>query len=143
MKIDLEFVELHSPLFITHGISGTNFGEKLHIDPKKNLKGALDFLYYDTDLKHTIVGYKGKVSLIENVASMTLIDPMQVGIKTVLPIVTRTATIPVQLKEPIKAQASGPGLGIKFNAQVETPIDKVQGKPGRKAKYQGEESQGE
>ena len=73
MKIDLEFVELHSPLFI----NGTNFGLKLYADPKK-AKAPIT-LWYDTDLRHTVVVFKDKVALIENTASMTLANPTQIG----------------------------------------------------------------
>lgn len=140
MKIDLEFAHLHGPLFITHDNGGTNFGEKIYIDQRKNLKGKLDALYYDTDLRHTVVVYKGKVSMIENVSSATLVDPSQIGVKIpkveVPAYIARVSPPPA----PVKAQVGGPE---KFQAQVSTPHDKVQGKPGRKAKYQGEESQGE
>ena len=142
MKIDLEFAELHSPLFITHDNGGTNFGEKLYIDPKRNLKGALDALYYDTDLRHTVVMYRGKVALIENIASMTLKDPDKVGLAPVVrPVLTPVRPTPF-IPQPGKAQVGGPGE-VRLSAQVSTPIDKVQGKPGRKAKFQGEETQGE
>lgn len=135
MRIDLEFVELHSALFIL----GTNFGEKLHIDPKKN-KSPLTALYYDTDgtgqytkLESVVVEYKGSITVLDSVASRTI-----KGVK---------APEVIQVYHPqvagvvVKAQIGGPK--DVFTAQVSTPLDKVQGKPGRKPKYQGQESQGE
>lgn len=126
MKIDLEFVELHSNLFV----DGMNFGLKLYADPKKN-KAPIK-IWYDTDLRHTAVLYKDKISLIESTASMTLKDPNQIGYNSEDLEVRHTVVNagPVIIPTIIKAQVS-------------TPQDKVQGKPGRKAKYQGEESQGE
>lgn len=135
MKLDLEFVELHSPLFL----ADTNFGMKLYADPKKSQKGMIK-MWYDTELEHTVIVYKHHVAIIESTASKTLSDPNQIGVKVeaVLPKIVPLVMPATQ----IKAQVSGPGIGLK-TAQVSTPMDKVQGKPGRKAKYQGEESQGE
>jgi len=49
---------------------------------------------------------------------------------------------------PIKAQIGGPAdvlqqVDTRLSAQVEMPHQKVQGKPGRKPKFQGEADQGE
>jgi hypothetical protein len=142
MKLDLEFVELHSPLFL----ADTNFGMKLYADAKKSQKGLIK-MWYDTELEHTVIVYKHHVAIIESTASKTLADPSQIGVTVQL--VPQEGTIrgvkivPLVPTQPVKAQVSGPGLGLKQSAQVSTPMDKVQGKPGRKAKYQGEESQGE
>lgn len=137
MKLDLEFVELHSPLFI----DGMNFGLKLYSDPKRS-KAPIT-MWYDTDLRHTIVLFKEKVSLIENTASMTLAKPEQIGLK-VTPNIVIDHGIPMEpRKGGVVAQVSGPGMGLKMNAQVETPMDKVQGGIKKRPKYQGEESQGE
>lgn len=138
MRIDLEFVELHTPLFL----DGINFGLKLYSNSKKN-KAPIT-MWYDTELKHTVVVCKDKVALIETTASMTLFNPKQIGLaiasahkEVVNQTWAQTSTAAV------RAQVSGPGIGLKQTAQVSTPLDKVQGTPGRKAKYQGEESQGE
>jgi len=137
MKLDLEFVELHAPLFI----NGTNFGLKLYADPKKN-KGPVT-LWYDTDLRHTFVIFKDKVAMIENTASMTLSNPEQVGLAlSSHPVLNQLAAQPLP-NTTVKAQVSGPGVGMHHTAQVSTPMDKVQGGKKKIAKYQGEESQGE
>lgn len=131
MKIDLEFVELHSPLFL----GGVNFGLKLY----PNSKGGLE-MWYDTDLEHTIVVYKGKVAMLETTASMTLKDPKQLGLDIAPPAKPGLATLKdVFPQAAVKAQVTGPERTIR-TAQVSTPHDNVQGKPGRKAKFQGEES---
>jgi hypothetical protein len=122
----VKLVQLHEPLFL----AGVNFGNKLQ--PRSG-KGLLE-LSHDTESDHVLVDFNGERAHIKNWASF---NEDRVTLSPVKP-VERIRAIPA-----INAQASGPGQGLKFNAQVETPIDKVQGKPGRKAKYQGEESQGE
>lgn len=134
LKTNLEFAALHGPVFISHDNGGTNFGEKLYYD-KRN-KGQFDEFYLEEREGYSdriVVKYKGKTSYIQNWQNVVLLE------NTVKPVLVATVVHTPQ----VRAQASGPGMGLKFSAQVETPIDKVQGKPGRKAKYQGEESQGE
>lgn len=132
MRIDLEFVELHAPLFV----DGINYGLKLYSDPKK-AKSPIE-MYYDTELKHTVIICKAKVALIENSASMTLSNPKQIGVDismTPAPLMARPTIVrPTE----IKAQVSGPER-VLHNAQVESPISHPPRKPGRPAKYQGEE----
>jgi hypothetical protein len=136
MKIDLEFVELYQPLFL----DGQNFGNKLYFDHKKN-KGAFDLLCYDTELRHLIIIFRGKVALIETVASMTLKDPTQLGLdvkpKQTFEVINQRA---VQVQPPIKAQVSGPE---RAQAQVSTPFSEPPKAPRRPPRFQGEESQGE
>lgn len=128
MRIDLEFVELHAPLFI----AGINFGLKLYADPRKNKAPIV--IYYDTEgtgkwtkEEHVVVEYQEKVTIIPTFASMTVKSaPKLVKVPE-----------PLKPQPAIKAQIGGPE---KFSAQISTPMDQVQGKPGRKAKYQGEES---
>jgi hypothetical protein len=122
----VKLVQLHEPLFL----AGVNFGNKLQ--PRSG-KGHLELTHDDVS-DHVIVNFNGQIAHIKNWASFNEETP-ELETTEVVPIARSAAAV--------KAQASGPGLGLKFQAQVETPIDKVQGKPGRKAKYQGEESQGE
>ena len=124
----VKLVQLHEPLFL----AGVNFGNKLI--PRSG-KGHLE-LSHDTESDHILVEFNGERAHIKNWASFN--EDLKMELVEVPKVASITRNQPV-----VKAQASGPGLGLKFNAQVETPIDKVQGKPGRKAKYQGEESQGE
>lgn len=125
MITKVKLVQLHEPLFL----AGVNFGIKLQ--PRSG-KGELE-LSYNSDSDHVIVDFKGERAHIKNWASFNEDNGIKEE-KIHVPFVTSPA---------VKAQASGPGQGLKMNAQVETPLDKVQGKPGRKPKYQGEESQGE
>ena len=137
MRIDLEFVELHSPLFI----DGTNFGLKLYSDPKK-CKAPIE-LWYDTDLRHTIVLYKNKVSLIESTASMTLTKPSQIGIELTPALTKPHAIIPIAAEDRIvRAQATGPEKTIR-TAQVSDPTREAPKTIIRRPKFQGQESQGE
>lgn len=142
MRIDLKFVELHAPLFLAE----TNFGTKLYSD--KPIKGKNLELWYETDLKHTFVVANGEVAMIESTASKTVADISQLKEYVKIKVVnqgtmfSKTDHAAATIKSlPVKAQVSGPGQGI--TAQVSTPMDKVQGKPGKKAKFQGEETQGE
>lgn len=120
----VKLVQLHEPLFL----AGVNFGNKLI---EKTGKGDLK-LTHDSETDHVLVEFKGERSHIKNWASFN----EDTGIKEEQP-------RPIIVHNPsIKAQFSGPEKPV-FTAQVSTPLDKVQGKPGRKARYQGEESQGE
>jgi hypothetical protein len=121
----VKLVQLHEPLFL----AGVNFGNKLQ--PRSG-KGHLE-LSHDSESDHIIVDFNGEIAHIKNWASFNEDNGVEMKFKVI-----DSRDTPV-----VKAQVSGPGQGMKFNAQVETPHDKVQGKPGRKAKYQGEESQGE
>ncbi len=69
MKVDLEFVELHSPLFMSdHKQLGKNFGTK--IDHKKHPGMTL---VYDRVEKELLVSHGGREAIIPltNVVSMT------------------------------------------------------------------------
>ncbi len=131
MKIDIEFAELHSNLFI----DGMNFGLKLYSDSKKS-KAPIK-LYLDSSIApnqtYLVVLYKEKTSLIQTWASATIAQIDKPQVKPVLPPVYSTPPTVI-----VRAQATGPERTIRTTAQVETPHDKVQGRPGRKAKYQGE-----
>lgn len=127
MITKVKLVQLHEPLFL----AGVNFGNKLQ---QRSGKGEL-ILTHDTDSDHILVDFGGERAHIKNWASFNESTAEKVLVKQMHHPETAGASI--------KAQVSGPGQGLKFNAQVETPMDKVQGKPGRRPKYQGEESQGE
>lgn len=123
-KVDL--VQLHEPLFL----AGVNFGNKLI--PQSG-KGQL-ILMHDSESDHIIVNYNGKIAHIKNWASF---NEAGTGVEA------KAELHKDPVMSPQKSQVAGPGIGLKMSAQVETPHDKVQGKPGRKPKYQGEETQGE
>lgn len=135
MRLDLTFVELHTPLFL----ADTNHGLKLHSDPKKNLKGQVE-MYYDTDLRHTVITYKGHVAIVETTASKTLKDPSQIGVELGNPKPT-PPKIDYVIDETITMARNM--ATIALSAQVSTPTSKPPKKPGKPAKFQGEESPGE
>lgn len=141
MKIDFEFVELHTPLFL----NGVNFGTKLYADRRKNSKGPVD-LWYDTVLAKYFVLSSNKLAMLDTVASSTLVNSMQVGVETAPLVRAKDDGVNYEQpkQQPVKAQATGPERTIR-TAQVSTPMDVVQGVPskGKKPRYQGEESQGE
>lgn len=121
----VKLVQLHEPLFL----AGTNHGVKLM---PKSSKGEVQ-LSHDSESDHVIVEYKGEIAHIKNWASFN-IDNGKVDERIHL---THSEVASIS-----KAQVGGPGEVYK-TAQVSTPMDKIQGKPGRKARYQGEETQGE
>ena len=120
----VKLVQLHEPLFL----AGVNFGNKLI--PRSN-KGTLD-LSHDTESDHVLVIFNGERAHIKNWASFNEDTVSKPEPKNITHAQTSEA--------PVKAQVGGPA---RFQAQISTPLDKVQGKPGRKAKFQGEETQGE
>ena len=120
----VKLVQLHEPLFL----AGVNFGIKLQ--PRSG-KGHLE-LSYDDVSDHILVDFNGEIAHIKNWASFNEDTIAKPEPKNITHAQTSEAAV--------KAQVGGPA---RFQAQVETPMDKIQGKPGRKAKYQGEETQGE
>ncbi len=131
MRIELDFADLHGPLFIGHDNGGTNFGNKLYWDARKNKKPLEEF-YLDKvdDVQLLVVKFKGQTSYVQSWNSVTIRQEHKPEV--VVP----------QRERPlgVKAQVGGPN-DVR-TAQVSTPLDKVQGKLGRKAKFQGE-NQGE
>lgn len=107
MKIDLEFAELHNPLFL----AGTNLQMKL--DPAKR-QGLV--LVYDRAEKELLVYYNNKVAIIpsSNVSSMTPVNSAILGAAVAVP-------------APVAAKPVHKG---KINAQVSTPMDHVFGGEG-------------
>lgn len=125
MKIQLALLQLNSTesLFL----AGKNFGSKIKPGDKN-----ISEITYDTETGLVSVLCEGEEALVRGF--------MSINRKTDKPI----KEIPKQ-DAPFagtKAQVTGPERTIR-TAQVETPIQKVQGIPGRKAKFQGQESQGE
>lgn len=130
MRIDLKFIQLKEPLFL----SGVNFGLKL--TPQS--KGGLEMFLTDiTSMKATII-YKGEYCFAE-CSSVTLADPSQVGGPK--PVARNLAVLAPSFPGPVQAQIGGPTS--PFNAQVSDPTSAAPKKPGRPAKFQGQESQGE
>lgn len=125
MKIKCQFMELGKPLFLC----GTNHGDKL----KPGVKGLKEILWDEEKRRAEIISDKGFTYATE--PWVFTYEPMQGNeIKVVNAHHTQTQI------DVAKAQVSDPA-GVL--AQRETPQSKVQGKPGRKPKFQGEEVQGE
>lgn len=72
MKIEVEFAELHNPLFL----NGTNLQMKLDPTRRPNLT-----LIYDRSEKELLVYYFGKLAIVptSNVGSMTISDAKSLG----------------------------------------------------------------
>lgn len=137
MRVDLAFVELHTALFI----DGMNFGLKLYADPKKNKVPIT--MWWDSELKQVCIVYKNTLTLLDTVASKTVLDPKQLGVElNSAPAVKATRTVGATASA-TKAQVAGPGVGLKHSAQVSDPTRQAPKTVVRKAKFQGEESQGE
>lgn len=139
MKLDLNFVQLSNN--DTFFASGTNFGNKLYT--VNGSKGPLT-MWYDTEAEKIFVICKNKVQMVNSWTNAELMTPAQAGIAlSVAPEVTKLTHHhhAIQAGVAAKAQIGGPMSPFERpSAQVETPMDKVQGKPGRKPKFQGEES---
>lgn len=132
MRLDLEFMQLHEPLFL----DGVNFG--LRLEPK-SAKGHLN-LNYDTELQLGLVTFRGKVAIVPNIANATVANPHQLGIQTIEEI--KIAPV-VAINPHVRAQVSGPEKPVQtFPTQVSDPT-KVVRRPGRPPRFQGEETQGE
>lgn len=128
MKIQCQFMNLGEPLFFY----GVDYGKKL---VPNHPKGHLT-IDYDTELEEaTITNTKGQFTKITK-SWIFSYEPLQekVEIKNVHQD-QRQINI-------VKAQVGGPAE-VFNSAQVETPISKVQNRPKRPPKFQGEESQGE
>lgn len=122
MKIDLDLVQL--PNTESLFLSGKNFGSKI-APGQKNITE----LSFDTETGLAKVVCEGQMALIRGFMSVTV---KRQGIEL------KPKPTPEYANVPVKAQVGGPG-DVRRKAQVETPIDKVQGIPGKRAKYQGGE----
>ena len=128
MRIDIKEMVLEAPLFI----SGVNFGTKLPCS-----KGKVEMFCNDPNSNIAVIIYKNDYSFVK-FQSATLMDPSQIGGPK--PQDKKLQVIPSPVHNPVKAQISGPE---KFTAQVSNPISDVPKKPGRPAKFQGQDRQGE
>ena len=127
MKIDLDLVQLNKDesLFL----AGKNFGCKIAPGVKN-----ITEVSYDSETGLVSVVCEGQTAFVKGFMSMTL----------------KRANAPkvVQTHHAMRsgisaiAQVETPHKTV-FSAQVSTPIAKEPKKPGRPAKFQGEESQGE
>lgn len=106
MIIELEFAEVHSPLFIKTGEkTGKNLGQKLSGNHHKGLT-----LAYDREAGELLVTYEGREAIV----------PMQ-NVACMWPAAERPAAKPAE-------EAKAPGKPIE--AQVSTPQSHVHAGPG-------------
>lgn len=119
MRIELNFAELHNPLFL----NGTNLQMKL--DPSKRQEL---FLIYDRVEKELLVYYKSALAIVPttNVSSMTPKDPEIAGpIPEIFATIHRMeGTIQVSQEEETKATMARIGH-MKRTAQVSSPTGHV------------------
>lgn len=124
MRIDLELLQLmHTESLF---FAGKNFGSKIKPGDKN-----ITELYYDTDTGIVTVVCEGQTSLVKGFMSVTCRKEKQPVLEVVKP---HTVVA-------VNAQIGGPNS--PFQAQVSDPTQQAPKKPGRPAKYQGQESQGE
>lgn len=109
MKTEIEWAELHAPLFL----AGTNLGQKL--DPKK--RSGLKMMY-DEDKRHLYVIYNAQMARVPETSVLSMVES-----KTVQ-----------TLKEKIaEGEAALAHVPIHFRAdaaQVSTPMSHVFAGPG-------------
>ena len=101
MKIDIEWAELHSPLFL----NGTNLQMKLDPTKRVGLKMA-----YDEDKGHLFVSYGGKTARLPQSSVLCMVEAevrAPVEAKKTKPLQTLNA----QVETPMSHVHAGPGAG--------------------------------
>lgn len=125
MKIEIEFAELHNPLFL----AGTNLQLKL---PQDQHKSRLK-MQYDREHKELHVFYGGKMAIVpsSNVASMTpktLVNQIEPG-QTPVPMELDRKKLQVEQEKVVpQTQARGATTAKAQHlksAQVQTPMSHV------------------
>lgn len=124
MKIECQFMELLKPLFL----AGTNYGEKLK---EQSGKGTLRILFDEEKNRAEIHDSKGFHTYV-GIAGIFTWEPKQEKKLTIV-----NNSHPMSADVPARAQIGGPK--DVFTAQVSTPHSQAPRKPGRPAKFQGEE----
>src|ERR1700685_888434 len=129
MRIDLVMVKTHEDLFF----GKVNFGNKIYANQKLNRNGTKVEIYYETEgtgkwtkEEKVVIECGNNIAVLDTVAHREFLNPVMAAATRV----TDSLVNSVHPTPVIKAQASGPGAGLKFSAQVETPHQKVQGVPG-------------
>lgn len=102
MKIDLNYAELHNPLFL----AGKNHGLKLDANKIHGLE-----LQYDRIEKELLVSWAGKIGIIpsSNIACMIEGLPEVTPVKHIHPIVAGAQS--AQVESPFSHVHAGPGQG--------------------------------
>lgn len=143
----LDFLETFDSVFVGGGLknSGKNLGNKLYHKNGIEIYGCYD--QTGLQLTQAVVFSDSNYSFISgtNIKTWRPLDFKDTGLDLNRKKVEVTAPNPHKtLIVPTVAQAQiGGPTDVFHSAQVETPIDKVQGKPGRKPKFQGDGAQGE
>lgn len=118
MKIDIEFAELHSPLFIkTSEKGGKNLGMKLSDNHYKGLK-----LTYDREHQELLVQFGDRTAIVpkHNVASMWESEAPA----------TQTPREKVAVAVKAEQSAHKAGFSSVIDSQVSTPHSHVHAGPG-------------
>ncbi len=107
MKTEIEWAELHAPLFL----AGTNLGQKL--DPKK--RTGLKMIY-DEDKRHLYVIYNAQMARVPETSVLSMVERQVIA----------TAKLVIESNDPVIT----PGTFNPHAAQVETPMSHVHAGPG-------------
>ncbi len=120
MTIEIEFAELHNPLFL----AGTNLQLKLEPAKRTGLK-----LEYDRAEKELLVTYNGKTAIVPttNVSSMT---PATKPVVIAVPSQQAAANMSDPERDKIVAAQQAAGKQPRVTAQVSGPHDHVFAGPG-------------
>lgn len=102
MKTEIEWAELHAPLFL----AGTNLGQKL--DPKKR-SGVV--MAYDEVKRHLFVTYNGQTARIPETSVLSMVEYSTL---------VEAPKLAVNAAPPVKPAGFDP-----YAAQVETPMSHV------------------
>lgn len=101
MRTDIQWAELHAPLFL----AGTNLGQKL--DPAKRMGLKME---YDEERRHLYVTYNNRSCRIPETSVLSMVENEKV--------------IPISVREPVAVNAGS--IPTKpFEAQVSTPTSHV------------------
>lgn len=107
MKTEIEWAELHAPLFL----AGTNLGQKLDPHKRQGLR-----MEYDEDKRHLYVSYNEKTARIPETSILSMVE--------------KTATV---IELPPQPKPTKPAV----DAQVETPTSHVFAGLGKGVSGQG------
>lgn len=130
MKTDIQWAELHAPLFL----AGTNLGQKLDPTKRLGLKMA-----YDEDKRHLFVSYNGKAARVPETSVLSMVEYEAAPVKAAPhPFPSQSqfhddekpnqsvATATSQVSTPMSHVHAGQGFG---QTGQETPVKRGPGRP--------------
>lgn len=127
MKTDIQWAELHAPLFL----AGTNLGQKLDPTKRTGLKMA-----YDEDKRHLFVSYNGKAARVPETSVLSMVEYDAAPMKAAPhPFPSAPAFDPgaAQVSTPMSHVHSGPGFG---QTGQEPPVKRGPGRPPSQPKVE-------